>query len=465
MGAGGSSSAPSKASSKPANAYCSLFSPLPSIRRALGSDKVIVWKLMDEHGSHCVRLEHDIFTGRRLILVDDTVVYEKGRQLLDTGSSHAFNIGAHLKCVVSIIETGMTYGYAMSINEQTFARFREQFWKYAALWRVPKNGVLVSRGRTGSAANWSPSTKDSAAAAAADSVAASTIAASSSPVAPASPSCLPRFHTVVVLSSPQLTVLLNGRPVELHSSFSAHDSTDPDDSTRHTFRIPLVQDDSDDDDDDNEEEDERSNGASAAAATAVAASSFAAASAASSSSSSSSLMECELTVWLNKDPELLPAGSVASHVPRDKKHGRTRYLLRINGAILAQAPSPLVSLHKSLHSQSGGGSNTTSGAGGQTARSGISNGGGAAFEGCTGISSHPSGPALKSRSSSSSVGGTSSPALDWRQLSNPSPELLMLPRASSGGGANLLPSTPEPMLSDFGMLPVEAATAGGAAPK
>ena len=445
MGAGVSSSTPSKASSKPANAYCSLFSPLPTIRRATGSDKVIVWKLMDENGAHCVRLEHDVFSGRRLILVDDAVVFEKSRQLLDTGSNHAFSIGRGLKCVVSIIETGLQFGYALTINEQNFARYREQFWKYSALWRVPKSGVL----RTGSAIQWPAgggaqasstglSTGDAAAAAAADSVAASALAgSSSSPAAPASPSILPRFHTVVVLSHPQLTVLLNGRPVELQSSFSAPDSTDPDDSTKHTFKIPKGSDEEEDD-----EDDENSNASSAASA------------AASCPSSASSFLDCELTVWLSKDSECLPLGSVSSHVPRDKKHGKTRYLLRVNGAILAQAPSPLVSLHKSLHSSQSGGTNTNTpsggggGGGGQTARSGISHAA-SSLEVCTG-SIHPTNTAL--RGSSGSFGGSASPSLPLPlpPLSHPSADP---PRSSDGGdgggggvGESLPPSAGSPLL-------------------
>jgi hypothetical protein len=71
----------------------------------------------------------------------------------------------------------------------------------------------------------------------------------------------------------------------------------------------------------------------------------------------SHFLDCELTVWLDQNDMPLPAGSVASHIPRDKKQGRMRFLMRVDGALLAQAPSPLVSLHKSLTSSS----NTNSG--------------------------------------------------------------------------------------------------------
>jgi len=125
MGAG-SSSCPAAASSKPANAFCTIFSPHPVIRRALGSDKVLEWALLDETGAHTVRLEHDILTGRRLILVDNNVVFERPRMLLDGGSKHAFNVGRSLRCVVSIIDQVSPHAGAQ--REDCGENMQHSFW-------------------------------------------------------------------------------------------------------------------------------------------------------------------------------------------------------------------------------------------------------------------------------------------------------------------------------------------------
>lgn len=331
MGAGSSApgSGSSVASAQLPNAACSMFRPHPVVVKAFGSEKVLVWKLISERGYHTIRLEHDVFTGRRLILADGVAVYAKARTLLDTGSTHAFVV-AGMRCQVQIVEQGLQFGYALTINDQPFARFRAEFWKYAALWYLPRNGRLTPR--TGSGV-W-PEAAASAAATSAYAHAAAlptaAVPASSEPTSPASssspaprsstearaippsPSTIPRFHTVVVMSHPQLTVLLNGRVVDLQSFFSnmsEHDAGLPEhESTTHAFVLPRGEDDDADAVD----------------------------------------VHCQLQVWIDKNDAPLSAGQIQNHVPRDKRHGRNRYALRMGGTLVAQAPSPLVGVHGSL---------------------------------------------------------------------------------------------------------------------
>jgi len=309
MGAGSSAASSSGESTSP-NAYCSIFSPHPELRRALGSEKVIVWTLLDARGTHRVQLVHDIFTGRRRVSVDERVVYEKARTLIDHGSSHTVSIPPedYLRCVVSVVERGVDFAYSMVVNEQAYPRFQQEFWRYSALWYVPKTGRISAPPSASPAAALSDASTS-----AASSAGATASAASSSS---SDPSVSPHFHTVVALTVPNLAVVANGRPVDLHSSFSDSEH-DPPDSTKHKFQLLR-----------------QYEGVSAAAAKA------------------SPYLECELTVWLDKNDAPLPAGVVSSHIPRDKKQGRTRFLLRVDGALLAQAPSPLVSLHQSLNNSS-----------------------------------------------------------------------------------------------------------------
>ena len=264
MGAGSSTvSSGVTASSQPPNACCSMFRPHPVIVKAHGSEKVLVWKLISEKGYHMVRLEHDVFSGRRLILADNIEVFWKPRTLLDTGSNHSFTLAGNMKCQVQIVEQGLQFGYALTINEQPFARYRAEFWKYAALWYLPRNGRLAPRVGSGV---W-PEAAASAAAASAYAHAsalppaalpASSESSTPSPAEPTSPppkasprppravppspSIIPRFHTVVVMSHPQLTVLLNGRVIDLQSSFSSmheHEAGLPEhESTTHAFVLP-----------------------------------------------------------------------------------------------------------------------------------------------------------------------------------------------------------------------------------
>lgn len=293
MGAGSSSSSSSSAapSSSPPNARATLFRPRPFLRYAFGSEKVLLWELYDHTGSHSVRLEHDIFTGRRLIAVDDRVVFSKPRTLIDTGSTHQFDIGI-MHCQISIFEQGMQYGYALTINGKTFAQFRDEFWQTTALWYLPVKHTTDE-------------------------------AASSTRV---------HFHRVLVLSYPQLTVLVNGRVVDLQSAFSSSapvDTVSDQESTTHTFFVSTRPDNTIAD---VEEEGEESGGSGGAAGRAAAV--------APSAASDADLVPCELMVWLAQSESSSTPGQVSA-ARRDKRHQSFRYTLRCGGQVMAQASSPI----------------------------------------------------------------------------------------------------------------------------
>ena len=272
------------------------------------------WKWIDHIGSHTVHLEHDVFTGRRLIAVDGKVIFTKAYTLLDTTSSHTVMCGS-TKCVIRVVESAENgYGYALLLNDQPFARFRESFWKHANLWYLPVDGKITTR-RQGSGVweeallsshgelNQYQNTNPQIAPATTPTAATSSSPAQSDSLT--SPGA-PRYHSVVVLSEPQLTVLVNGTVVELDSTFSSSDDLETESShgTIHTFSLPKAREDGDD-------------------------------------------LICHLQVWLD-DAAPVPVGHVANRVPRDKKHGRFRYALKLNGVTVSQAPSPLVGIQGAL---------------------------------------------------------------------------------------------------------------------
>jgi len=371
-----------------------------------------------------------------------------------------------------VCRQGIQFGYALHINDQSFTRFRQEFWRYAALWYVPRSGIVAP----GDEAQWpSPvaASSDGASVAPSPSLAAvSSAAASSVPSSPSStvsPSESSHFHTVVVLSSPQLTVILNGRVAELESTFSGVDeggsgsgssgsdgSLEPEDSTKHKFMAPRE--DTDDEDDtfsDVRPVHVRAESASMAAAAARLA-------LLTHPRSKACGIECELTAWLEREPAL-PPGAIVSAVPRDKKRPM-RFALRVDGQLLPQAPSPLVSVHKSLRK----GSHSTN----------------------VDVTSNSSEPNSASAADSSSSAATGKPPSPVRQFWQASPSSLgsgTLPRAlngpsttpdvesSSGSRGSVTPtsvaaaaashssqqhaasSPPAEDISDFGLLPIHAA--------
>ncbi len=72
------------------------------------------WTVQLNGRSHTVDLQHGTMSGERTIRLDGTVVH-RSRQLVDTGSDHAFEIDGH-PAVVRISTNGVTFNYELGID-------------------------------------------------------------------------------------------------------------------------------------------------------------------------------------------------------------------------------------------------------------------------------------------------------------------------------------------------------------
>ena len=73
-----------------------------------------VWTFTVKDGNHTVALEHDYFSGRRKITVDDRIILETGKHLMDAGSMYRFQVSG-VPCQVLIERRFVTLGFKYSV--------------------------------------------------------------------------------------------------------------------------------------------------------------------------------------------------------------------------------------------------------------------------------------------------------------------------------------------------------------
>jgi hypothetical protein len=66
---------------------------------------------------HTVELEHGYWSGRRRIVVDDTVIHETGSHLSDGGSVHGFTVDDLVCQLVIDTPTGMWFRYRLFVGD------------------------------------------------------------------------------------------------------------------------------------------------------------------------------------------------------------------------------------------------------------------------------------------------------------------------------------------------------------
>jgi hypothetical protein len=95
------------------------------------------WEIVLDGQSHCIQLNHGIWTSKHEVWLDGQMV-ARSRHVLDVGSQHAFAIGQH-HCEVHIVSNGMQYRYLLFINGAPYSA-REDSRKQ------PERDKLIQRG-------------------------------------------------------------------------------------------------------------------------------------------------------------------------------------------------------------------------------------------------------------------------------------------------------------------------------
>ena len=175
-----------------------------------GSLRHVTWSLYHETGYHAVHLQHDGMTGRRLVQCDGRDIYFKKTvlALFDSSSHHTFDLatlalvqpnaaaaaalssGASTYITVGVEEKDTFFLYTTQVNGQQYRDYQLHFWQRATIFTLPVVAMGSRRHADG------------------------TRRLNEEGVSEAQ-------HSVVIIHTPALIVLVDGRPVEAQGGFGA----------------------------------------------------------------------------------------------------------------------------------------------------------------------------------------------------------------------------------------------------
>ena len=174
-----------------------------------GSLRHVTWSLYHETGYHSVHLQHDGLTGRRLVQCDGKDIFFKKAvlALFDSSSSHTFDL-ATLQLVpptsaaqpakgsthvtVNVEEKDTYFLYTTQVNGRQYREYQLHFWERATIYALPVSHMTSRRNADGSRR-------------------------------PTEEGITEAQHSIVIIHSPQMTVLVDGRPVDVTGGFGAGD--------------------------------------------------------------------------------------------------------------------------------------------------------------------------------------------------------------------------------------------------
>ena len=174
-----------------------------------GSLRHVTWSLYHETGYHAVHLQHDGMTGRRLVQCDGRDIYFKKAMyaLFDSSSAHTFDLatlqlvppnvatatvasGNSTYVTVSVAEKDTYFLYTTQVNGRQYREYQLHFWTRATIFTLPVQQPTSRRNADGSRRLNEEGVTESQ-------------------------------HSVVVIHSPELVVLVDGKPVEVQGGFGA----------------------------------------------------------------------------------------------------------------------------------------------------------------------------------------------------------------------------------------------------
>ena len=174
-----------------------------------GSLRHVTWSLYHETGYHAVHLQHDGLTGRRLVQCDGRDIYFKKAvyALFDSSSSHTFDLatlllvpanavaaaraaGQATLVTVNVEEKDTYFLYTTQVDAVPYREYQLQFWSRATIFILPIQQLASRRNADGSRRLNEEGVTESQ-------------------------------HSVVVIHTPQTTVLVDGKPVEVQGGFGA----------------------------------------------------------------------------------------------------------------------------------------------------------------------------------------------------------------------------------------------------
>ena len=200
-----------------------------------GSLRHVTWALYHESGYHAIHLQHDGLTGRRLIQCDGRDIYFKKSYytLFDSSSTHTFDLatlqlvpanvaaatvsaGTGTYATVNVEEKDTYFLYTTQINGRQYREYQLQFWQRATILTLPIVQMASRRHADGSRRQNEEGVSESQ-------------------------------HSVVIVHTPQMVVLVDGRPVDVHGGFGAADdltytfNIEPDLTATYTLTPHTVQ--------------------------------------------------------------------------------------------------------------------------------------------------------------------------------------------------------------------------------
>ena len=176
-----------------------------------GSLRHVTWSLYHETGYHAIHLQHDGLSGRRLVQCDGRDIYFKKAfyTLFDSSSSHTFDLttlqlvppnavaatmasGSGWYATVNVAEKDTYFLYTTQINGKQYREYQKAFWARSTIFTMPVQHITSRRNADGSRRQNEEGVSESQ-------------------------------HSVVVIHTPQTTVLVDGRPVAVQGGFGAAD--------------------------------------------------------------------------------------------------------------------------------------------------------------------------------------------------------------------------------------------------
>ena len=175
-----------------------------------GSLRHVTWSLYHESGYHAIHLQHDGLSGRRLVQCDGKDVYFKKTvyALFDSSSSHTFDLvtlqlvpanvvsstttSSSTYATVNVEEKDTYFLYTTQINGRQYREYQLHFWARATIFTHPVQHMTSRRNANGSRRLNEEGIAE-------------------------------HQHSIVVIHTPQMVVLVDGRPVEVRGGFGAAD--------------------------------------------------------------------------------------------------------------------------------------------------------------------------------------------------------------------------------------------------
>lgn len=72
------------------------------------------WKF-EQEGPHHISIDHDYWSGRASISVDEQVIFSRDRTFWDTGLEHRFQLDG-LPCIIRVIARGFHFSYELWVD-------------------------------------------------------------------------------------------------------------------------------------------------------------------------------------------------------------------------------------------------------------------------------------------------------------------------------------------------------------